>query len=354
MKRYKTLPGDPGVTLFDAICDPENIVRAHINASKGKSWYKEIIMVNSNPQYYLGEVRRMLVEQTYVNSSYEEFDREENGKMRHIYKLPYYPDRIIQWAILQVIGPILNKKFISTTYSSIPDRGPFQCMQKVSSDIINDPEGTVYCLKIDIHHFYQSINHDGLKNKYRKIFKDEKLLWLLFTIIDSIPDEDGIPIGNYTSQYSGNIYLSEFDHWIKETKGIKYYYRYMDDMVFLHSNKEDLHQLLKDIKTRLEDVELLALKPNYQVFPTVVRGVDYVGYKMFRDHVLVRKRIVSHFIQTCNRINRKGHLSDHDKASLFSYMGYLQHANTYNLQMKYYEPIRIKYGLKNQIKTNVR
>ena len=106
MKRYKTLPGDPGVTLFDAICDPENIVRAHINASKGKSWYKEIIMVNSNPQYYLGEVRRMLVEQTYVNSSYEEFDREENGKMRHIYKLPYYPDRIIQWAILQVIGQI--------------------------------------------------------------------------------------------------------------------------------------------------------------------------------------------------------------------------------------------------------
>ena len=351
MKKYKYVPGKPGVTLFQAVYDLDNLRLAHKNASKNKRWYKEVEMVNKDPDKYLKRIRFMLRSQTYHNSKYEIFERQEHDKVRTIYKLPYYPDRIIQWALLQVIAPILENTFIKDTYSAIPGRGPIQCMLNVANAIHNDPEGTMYCLKIDIHHFYQSINHDILKEKYLNLFKDYELLWLIYEIIDSVSECEGIPIGNYTSQYSGNLYLSEFDHWIKEVKHIKYYYRYMDDMVFLADDKDTLHDLLNDIIQRLNTKEKLSIKDNYQIFITNERGLDYVGYVIFSDFILIRNRMRDSFIGLCKALIKKDELSDHDISSLFSYIGFLQHSDSYNLQMKYYQPIKIKFNLPNVIKT---
>lgn len=351
LKRYKYDPGNPGVTLFDSITSMENLRLAHKNASKGKSWYEEVEMVNRNPDFYLSSIHQMLIDKTYENSLYDVFEKREGEKIRKVYKLPYFPDRIIQWAILQVIGPIIEKKFIKNTYSAISGRGPVQCMLTLSKDVRNDPDGTMFCLKIDIHHFYQSIDHIILKKKYLNLFKDENLLWLLFVIIDSVPDDEGIPIGNYTSQYSGNFYLSDFDHWIKEVCLVKYYYRYMDDMVFLASDKLYLHQLLDKIIDRFHNEERLVLKENYQIFPIISRGIDYVGYRIFFDYVLIRRRIERNFVILCEKIIRMDELTNHYRSALFSYIGFLQHANTYNLQKKYYEPIKIKFNLSNMIKT---
>ena len=353
MRRHKYVPGRPGVTLFDAVCEIDNLRLAHENASRGKKWYPEVKMVNENPDMFLYSIRDILLNKEYTNSKYCIFDRRENEKIRKIYKLPYYPDRIIQWALLQIISPILEKTFTKDTYSSIPGRGPLNCMMNVSKALYKNPEETRYCLKIDIHHFYQSINHDILKEKYLDIFKDKNLLWLIFIIIDSVSDNEGIPIGNYTSQYSGNLYLSEFDHWIKEEIHVKYYFRYMDDMVFLSDSKEFLHDLLYKIIERLNVKEKLELKRNYQIFPSTIRGLDYVGYRMFGDKILIRNRIHDRFVRLCNRLINKDELSEHDRSSLFSYIGFLQHANTYNLQKKYYEPIKIKFNLSNEIKTNM-
>ena len=345
-------PGDPGSTLFDAVCDIENIRLAHYNASRGKQWYPEVKMVNKDIDFYINEIHEMLVNKTYINSSYDKFERHENGKIRLIHKLPYYPDRIIQWALLQVISPILEKNFIRNTYSSIPGRGPIKCMLDVSNAMHKDPYNTQYCLKIDIHHFYQSINHDVLKQKYRRLFKDNDLLWLIDLIIDSIPEKDGLPIGNYTSQYSGNLYLSQFDHWIKEEKKIKYYYRYMDDMIFLSDDKEHLHELFNEINHKLITNEKLIIKPNYQIFPTNDHGIDYVGYVIYHTHVLTRKRIKERFRNICERIICGDALSEHDRSALFSYLGFIQHSDSFNLQKTYYESIKNKFGLQNKIKTN--
>ena len=351
MRRYKYVPGRPGVTLFDAVCEIDNLRLAHENASRGKKWYPEVKMVNKNPDMFLYAIQEMLLSGEYVNSEYNIFDRRENEKIRKIYKLPYYPDRIIQWALLQIIAPILEKTFTKDTYSSIPGRGPLNCMMNVSNALYKDPEGVWYCLKIDIHHFYQSINHDILKRKYLDIFKDDKLMWLICVIIDSVSENEGVPIGNYTSQYSGNLYLSEFDHWIKEDIGVKYYFRYMDDMVFLSGSKEFLHDLLYKIIERLDVKEKLELKSNYQIFPSKIRGIDYVGYRMFGGYALIRNRIHDRFVRLCKSLMSKDTLSEHDRSSLFSYVGFLQHANTYNLQEKYYIPIKMKFGLCNEIKT---
>ena len=273
----------------------DNLKKAHQKAKVGKGWYKEVKMVDENPDYYLEKLQKMLMDKTYQTSEYETFIKLDSGKEREIFKLPYFPDRICQWAIMLVIEPFLIKHFTADTYSAIPGRGTHLCLSRMKEAIKKDPKGTRYCLKLDVSKYYPSINHDILKQKYRRKFKDPNLLWLLDEIIDSTEGNKGIPIGNYLSQYSGNFYLSQFDHWIKEVKQVKYYYRYMDDIVILSDNKADLHKINSEISVFLKKELDLNVKDNWQVFPTFVRGVDFIGYRTFEDFVLLRKSIAKEY-----------------------------------------------------------
>ena len=308
MKRYSN--------LYRKICSMENLQEAHRNARKGKGWYEEVKAVDENPEYYLGLLQSMLLNHTYKTSEYEVFYKTEGNKNRKIYKLPYFPDRICQWAILQVIEPCIINNLTADTYSAIPKRGIHKGLEKLKAAMWNDPENCEYCLKLDGRHYYQSINHEILKQKYAKMFKDDELLNLLYEIIDSINTADeedllavvlleedidpntGIPIGNYLSQYSGNYYLSSFDHWIKEEKHVKYYFRYMDDIVIFGRTKEELHILRKEVDTYFRTELKLKVKDNWQVFPSYVRGVDFLGYRVFKDYILLRK-------STCKRMKQK-------------------------------------------------
>ena len=104
-----------------------------------------------------------------------------------------------------------------------------------------------------------------------------------------------MPIGNYLSQFFANIYLTYFDHYIKEVKKVKYYYRYADDIVILHGERVYLHDILNDIKTYFCENLKLQVKSNYQVFPVQARGIDFVGYVFYHTHILLRKRIKQNF-----------------------------------------------------------
>ena len=331
MKRYGN--------LYEKICDLDNLKLAHKNAQKGKGWYKEVKEINTNPEYYLKKLQDMLLNKTYKTSEYETFIKHDTGKDRKIYKLPYYPDRIAQWAILQVIEPILIKNFIPDTFSAIPGRGIHKALHRVEKAIQTDVKGTQYCLKIDAKKYYPSINHEILKNKYRKLFKDKDLIWLLDEIIDSTPGDTGIPIGNYISQYSGNFYFSSFDHWIKEEKHIKYYFRYMDDIVILAESKEKLHQLRKEIDVYFKTKLKLKIKENWQVFPTFVRGIDYVGYRTFLNYKLLRKSTCKNFKSKMNKIRNKiksgNEINYSEWCSINSYKGWLIHCDSYRLHKKY-------------------
>lgn len=366
MKRYGN--------LFEKICSMDNIVQAHQNAKKEKGKYKEVKMVDSNPQHYFRELQQMLLNHTYQTSEYEKFIKKEGKKEREIFKLPYYPDRICQWAIMQVIEPILLKHFTSDTYSAMPNRGPHECNMNLVNAIQHDVPGTQYCLKLDAKKFYPSISHDILKQKYRRLFKDDELLWLLDEIIDSIStcpatpenikfyeqfgevkivtqkdgtkviDGVGIPIGNYLSQYSGNLYFAAFDHWIKEVKHVKYYYRYMDDIVILAGSKEELHKLLKEIDEFFKTNLHLRIKENWQVFPTFVRGVDFVGYRTFLNYQLLRKSTCKSMKTKMIAINKKQlsgkELNFSEWCSINSYKGCLKHCDSYRLSQKYIAPIQ--------------
>lgn len=330
--------------LYEKIYDMDNLILAHHNARKGKGWYQEVKMVDANPEYYLTKLQEMLINKTYQTSEYETFIKKDSGKEREIFKLPYFPDRICQWAIMQVIEPYLLRNFTKDTYSAIPGRGIHQCLNRLKYALNHDVPESQYCLKLDCKKFYPSINHTILKEKYRRLFKDDDLLWLLDEIIDSTPGDTGIPIGNYISQYSGNFYLSEFDHWIKEVKKVKYYFRYMDDIVILGRCKEELHQLKREIEEYLWVKLKLKIKENWQVFPTYVRGIDFVGYRVFMNYSLLRKSTCKQFKRKMTALNKKRiegkQLNYSEWCSINSYKGWLIHCNSYRLSEKYIKPIQ--------------
>ena len=130
-------------------------------------------------------------------------------------------------------------------------------------------------MKLDIKKYYPSIDKEILKNKFKKMFKDKELLWLLNTIIDS---EENVPIGFYTSQWFANFFLTDLDHYIKENLKIKYYIRYADDMVLFSNNKKNLHKARILIEEYLKK-ENLKLKENYSLFKVDNRFIDFIGYK---------------------------------------------------------------------------
>lgn len=313
--------------LYSKIIDRDNLRRAHHNARKKKAHYKEVKRVNADEEKYINEIHEMLKNKTFRNAEYKIFQRLSSGKIRTIYKLPYYPDRIIQHAILQVLEPIWKRVLIRDTYQSIKGRGVHDAKYRVEKVIRK--ERPPYCLKIDIKKFYPSIDNDIMKYIIRRKIKCPDTLWLLDEIIDST---QGLPIGNYISQYFGNLYLAYFDHWVKEHHA-KHYFRYADDIVILNQSKQHLHIVLREIQEYLKDNLNLQLKENYQVFPVAARPVDFLGYVFHYDFTLVRKSIKENFIRKALKFQIKE--TEALRRSLASYYGWLIHCNSYNLRNKY-------------------
>lgn len=342
--------------LFEQVYDINNLMLAHKNARKGKSFYKEVKMVNENPGKYLYELQDAIKNLTYQTSEYTIFQKQDGEKLREIYKLPYFPDRICQWAIIQVIEPYLLRNLTDDTYSAIPGRGTFKAYTKLKKALRKDRVGTRWCLKLDIKKYYPNISKSKLKDKYARLFKDKRLLALIGEIIDSTEGEKGVPIGNYISQYSGNIYLSDFDHRVKEVYKVKYYFRYMDDMVFLAKTKEELQILVKEVIKYMKEELDLEIKENWSLFEVDDRGIDFVGYVFKHDNIRLRKTIVKTLKRTSlkikKRVNQGGIINYHMFCAINSMKGWLQHGDCGALHFKYITIIQehIDYYYENVIK----
>lgn len=322
MKRYNN--------LFDKIVSLDNLYLADKKARKQKSHRPEVIEFDKNKEQLLLDLQKQLINGEYKTSEYFIFKIYE-PKEREIFKLPYYPDRIVHHAIMNIMEPIWVSSFIKGTYSCIKKRGIHKALKDVKQ-ALKDEVNTQYCMKLDIRKFYPSIDHNILKQIIRKKIKDQKLLNLLDEIIDSAV---GVPIGNYLSQFFTNLYLTYLDHWIKEQKKIKYYFRYADDIVILHSDKEYLRKLFIDMKQYLEQKLNISFKNNWQIFNVDIRGIDFVGYRVFHTHVLLRKHIKKNFCRKITKLNKK---QDLDRGiyqqKICSYIGWIKYCNGRNLLNK--------------------
>lgn len=332
--------------IYEKIYDIDNIALAHENARKDKTHYSEVQKVDANPQYYFTEIQRMLKDKTYEVGKYKCKVINERGKERLIMKLPYFPDRIIQWAIMLQIEEVFVKNLCYHSCASIPNAGNarvHKLMNKYRYLYNYD-----YCLDIDVKKFYPNIDREILKKQLEHKFKDKDLLWLLFQIIDSSPSDEnsikdeytrGIPIGSYLSQYLANFYLSPFDHWLKEVKQQKAVLRYMDNTIVLLNDKTELHKLKREVDDFLWDNLHLRLKENWQVYPIDDRSIDFIGYRYYKDHTLLRKDTAQRFKKLCYRILRNNYCTEHDFRSLSSYYGVLKQCDATHLWNSYYYKI---------------
>nr|DAI89453.1 MAG TPA: hypothetical protein [Caudoviricetes sp.] len=301
--------------LYESIIEINNLKLADKNARLGKlkqyGVQKHILREDEN----LKELNELLQHRKYKTSNYSKFEIFE-PKHRVIARLPYYPDRIMHWAILLKTKEIFVNSFISNTYSGIKGRG----VHKASYDLrksLQDEEYNKYCLKLDVKKFYENIDHNILKGLLRKKFKDRELLTVFDEIIDS--NKVGLPLGSLISQYFANFYLCYLDHYIKENLNVKYYFRYMDDLVILSNNKKELHYILFKIRLYLKALGL-EIKNTYQVFPVEKRGIDFVGFRHFHTYTFLRKSIKNNYKKSKNKKR---------------WNGWLIHCDSINLRNKY-------------------
>ena len=325
--------------VYDKICDLDNIEKADNKARKCKRKQYSVIKHDKNRAEDNFDLFLDLSLENYKTSKYSTFKVYE-PKERLIFRLPYYPDRITHHAIMNIMEPIWMKVFTKDTYSCIKGRGIHTLARQLKHDLQNDKEGTKYCAKMDIKKFYPSIDHEILKMIIRKKIKDKKLLKLLDEIIDSA---DGVPIGNYLSQYFANLYLAYFDHWIKEVLKVKHYYRYADDIVLLSDDKDQLRRWVIAIRIYLKENLKLELKSNYQIFPVEVRGIDFVGYVFRHNYIKIRKGVKLRLMKLV-RLYKDDKISQEKfEQSVTSYFGWLKYCNSKNLLRKIHKITGIRY-----------
>jgi retron-type reverse transcriptase len=201
--------------LYKQICSIENLMLADSIARKGKLTQPGILRHDQIREKNIRDLHLMLKNKTFTTSAYTTFTIYE-PKERLIFRLPYYPDRIVHHAVMNILEPIFVSTFTADTYSCIKKRGIHAAAAAVKN-ALKDTADTNFCLKLDIKKFYPNVDHEILKQLLRKKIKDQDLLWLLDGIIDSA---EGLPIGNYLSQYFANFYLTYFDHWMKEVRHV--------------------------------------------------------------------------------------------------------------------------------------
>jgi len=329
--------------LYEKIYEKDNIELALKKASRGKTHKPAVKQAIQNKQKTINHIHEILKNKTYVPNPYFEaiINDGMNKKQRTIFKPKFNPDQIIHWCLMLVINQYLIKSMYHWNCASIPERGTHYAKGACEKWIRTDFKNTKYCLKLDIKKYYPSIDKVLLKDKFRRKFKDVDLLWLIDSIIDS--HHTGLPIGNYTSQWFANFYLQDVDYYIKQELDIKYYIRYMDDLVLFSSNKRKLKRKFKLLEKKLNE-EGLQVKGNWQIFNVSKRNLDFCGFVFKRNKTFVRKRITKNMRRKAIYFKKKP--TRHLAFSLLSYYGWLKHTDSYVLYKKYYNMNKLKEMIK--------
>ena len=340
--------------LYERMLDKEMIRSCIITGSRGKRKRQDVKEVLNDVDGYAEKVYKLLTEETYVPTIHRKIRIYDSScrKERDIKVVPYYPDGIIQQLAVYAMKDVLMRGMYRWSCASIPGRGNSCAANYVKKHLKEDPKGTKYCGKFDIHHYYPTISKQKMMDALRRKIKDEKFLNLVEMIIRSDPDP-GISIGFYLNQWLANFFLEPLDHFICTLKGVKYYVRNMDDIVILGGNKKKLHRAREHISRYLETMLGLKLKDNWQIFKTDSRGIDFVGFRFFHGRTILRRRnfqklrrnarTARRFLETHRKI------PPHVAAGLLSRAGQLRHCNGQNIFDKYIKPIGI-----NRLKAIVR
>lgn len=300
----------------------KNLKKAVHKSQLGKKKKYGCIKYNKHRKENFLALKEMLVNGTFHTSPYKTFTiRADQGKLRDISKLPYFPDRIVHHAIVNVIEPRRVRSFIRDTFCCIKGRGLMDGTNRLQRALRRYPDATKFCLKIDLKKFFPSVTPAIMSREFHRLYKDKAFLALMDDIIFSTPK--GLPIGSLTSQLMSNVYLSPLDHYVKDQLGVKFYYRYCDDIVVLSDHKGYLKWILREIKKFASERLNLVVKDTVQLFEVEKVGIDFLGYRFYHKHRLLRKSIKKQFC----RYMKRAMTPQRKQEVLAAYKEWCQHGN---------------------------
>jgi hypothetical protein len=312
--------------LYDAICEPENLRFAYINARRAKMGRPDVLAFSNNLVANLENLRHALVNETVELGKYRYFTVHD-PKKRTICAAAF-GERVIHHAVMNVCDPMFERYQIFDSYASRRCKGTFAALERAERFTEQSP----WFLKLDIKKYFDSIDHNILKEMLGRLFKDARLLHLLKRIIESYEKNPGkgVPIGNLTSQYFANHYLAAADHFIKEKLHTKRYVRYMDDMALWNADKETLLDQSHLLEQFLSERLALLLKPI--CLNRSEMGMPFLGFRVFPDKTLLRPGSRHRFRCKIKRIHEKiiaGAISQEDYGSRsHALVAHIAHANT--------------------------
>lgn len=363
MKRYGN--------LWEQVIEFENLLLSARKAQRGKRFRENVLQFNYNLEPELIQIQHELQTQTYQPGVYKTF-RIQEPKPRLISAAPYR-DRVVHHALCNVIMPIFDRTFIADSYANRLGFGTHRALKQCTQFAC----ASQYVLQCDIQKYFPSIDHEILKGLLRLKIKCPETLWLMDTIIDRsnpqepsihhFPGDDlltpierrrGLPIGNLTSQSFANIYLSQFDHFVKEELKANKYLRYVDDFALFSDDRNDLVEARLAISDYLATLRLKIHPIKSQLFETRI-GISFVGFRVIPVGTTIPKqhriRVRSHNLRRARRrlshlrqAHARGQVSlDHITQSLQSWAAHLNHADSWHLQQDIFENLVFKAGFRS-------
>lgn len=315
---------------YNTIISLENLLEAWKEFQSGKRNRKDVQEFELHLMSNIFSLHRNLTSKSYRHSLYEAFNVSD-PKPRSIHKAKVR-DRLVHHALYRTLYPFFDKTFIADSYSCRKWKGTHKAMDRFrdfSYKVSKNHTKTAWVLKCDIRKFFASIDHKILLDIIYLYIPDESIRWLIIEIVSSFSVKEGVglPLGNLTSQILVNIYMNEFDQFMKHKLKLKYYIRYADDFAVLSGNKKYLESLVPQIQQFLSERLKLELHPNKLYIKTIASGVDFLGWVLFPDHRVLRT-------VTKRRMFRGVLKNPEREGTVQSYLGMTIHGNGYKVRKK--------------------
>lgn len=312
---------------FEELADIDNLLEAWREFLSGKRGRQDVQTFQLNLMDYVLELQAELANLTYTHGGYQAFNISD-PKPRNIHKAQVR-DRLLHHAIYRKLYPFFDKTFIADSFSCRDDKGTHKAGERFRHfflQVSQNNQRTCWVLKCDIKKFFANIDHNVLLHILNSYIRDQRILWLLGRVVESFKAKPGVglPLGNLTSQLLVNVYMNEFDQFVKHNLKVKHYIRYADDFVLLSERRKELEKQIPLIQQFLTDTLHLELHPKKLSISTIASGVDFLGWVHFPNHKVLRTT-------TKRRMFKKLETTDSERL-ISSYLGLLSHGNGYKLQ----------------------
>jgi hypothetical protein len=333
--------------LFEEMIRPENISKAIDRAAKKKKLRREVKAVLENKDKYIQKVRKSLIDHSSISGPYETRLIQDGSKhkKRQIIIPAFTRDQLVQNCLILQLEKVILPHMYEHAHGSLVGRGQSQTARLIKKWIKRDKRGTRYCLQMDIHHCYPSIDQELLIRRYHEKIKDDDFNIENDKVIRAIPK--GLAIGAPTSFWHLHFLLTPLDHWIVTLDGVKHYVRHADDLIIFGSNKRKLHRVEQAIIKRIKEEFHMEINRSHQVFPLEYTGrdgkkhgrpLDTCGFLFYRDRTILRKARMLGITRKALKIGKKEKPTIKDARQMISQMGWLDHSGTYDTYLKWVKP----------------